>query len=129
MTVAGGFTIESGDILNCSSILLISDFLFVMVWIWFLVWLIPLILSLSNLICISFNIISVGVANWIFDFAAFIGIIKGWSKHLEDDDDEDDDDDMNEIKSYLNGNKISFINDILIYYNLEVFWFTNTSYF
>ena len=64
-----------------------------MVWIWFLVWLIPLILSLSNLICISFNIISVGVANWIFDFAAFIGIIKGWSKHLEDDDDEDDDDD------------------------------------
>ena len=65
-----------------------------MVWIWFLVWLIPLILSLSNLICISFNIISVGVANWIFDFAEKnIGIIKGWSKHLEGDVDEDDDND------------------------------------
>ena len=47
-------------------------------------------MSLSNLICIYFNIISVGVANWIFDFAVFIGIIKGWSKHLEDDDDDDD---------------------------------------
>ena len=28
------------------------------------------------------------MANWIFDFAAFIGIIKGWSEHLEDDDDD-----------------------------------------
>ena len=51
LTVAGGFSIESGDILNCSSILFIYDFPFVIVWIWFLFWLIPLILSLSNLIC------------------------------------------------------------------------------
>ena len=43
-------------------------------------------MSLSNLICISFNIVSVGVDNWIFDFAAFMGIIKGCSKDLEDDD-------------------------------------------
>ena len=48
-----------------------------------------LILSLSNLSCISFNIVSVGVANWIFDFAAFIGIMKGWSRDLEDDDEDD----------------------------------------
>ena len=47
-------------------------------------------MSLSNLIWISFNIVFVGVANWIFDFAAFIGIIKGCSKDLEDDDDDDD---------------------------------------
>ena len=86
MTVAGGFSIESGDVLNCSSNLFISDFPFVIVWIWFLI---PLILSLSNLICISFNIVSVGVDNWIFDFAAFIGIIKGCSKDVEDDDDDD----------------------------------------
>ena len=43
-------------------------------------------MSLSNLICISFNIVYVGVANWIFDFAVFIRIIKGCSKDLEDDD-------------------------------------------
>ena len=46
-------------------------------------------MSLSHLICISFNIVSIGVANWIFDFTAFIGIIKGCSKDLEDDDDDD----------------------------------------
>ena len=47
-------------------------------------------MSLSNLICISFNIVSVGVDNWIFDFAAFMGIIKGCSRDLEEDDDDDD---------------------------------------
>ena len=67
---------------------MISDFPFVIVWIWFLFWLIPLILSLSNLSCISFNLVSIGVASCIFDFAAFIGIIKGWSKDLADDDDD-----------------------------------------
>ena len=46
-------------------------------------------MSSFNLICISFNIVSVGVTNWIFDFATFIGIIKGCSKDLEDDDDDD----------------------------------------
>ena len=49
----------------------------------------PLILSLSNLSCISFNIVSVGVASCIFDFATFIRIIKGCSKDLADDDDDD----------------------------------------
>ena len=53
-------------------------------------WLIPLILSLSNLSCISFNLVSIGVASCIFDFAAFIGIIKGWSKDLAKYDDDDD---------------------------------------
>ena len=33
-----------------------------------------------------FNIVSIGVASCIFDFAAFIEIIKGWSKGLADDD-------------------------------------------
>ena len=79
--------IKSGHILNCSSILFISDFPFVIVWIWFLI---PLILSLSNQICISFNIVSVGVTNWIFDFATFIGIIKCCSKDLVEYDDDDD---------------------------------------
>ena len=50
----------------------------------------PWILSLSNLYCISFNIVFVGVASCIFDFAAFIGIIKGWSKDLTEYDDDDD---------------------------------------
>ena len=50
----------------------------------------PWILSLSNLYCISFNIVFVGVASCIFDFAAFIGIIKGWSKDLAEYDDDDD---------------------------------------
>ena len=76
LTVTRGLTIESGDILNWYSILLIYDFPFVIVWIWFLFLLIPLILSLSNLSCISFNIVFVGVASCIFDFAAFIRIIK-----------------------------------------------------
>ena len=67
---------------------MIYDFPVVIVWIWFLFWLITLILSLSNLSCISFNIVYVGVASCIFDFAAFIGIIKGWSKDLADDDDD-----------------------------------------
>ena len=89
MTIAGGLTIELGDILKFYSILLIYDFPFVIVWIWFLFWLIPLILSLSNLSCISFNLVSIGVASCIFDFAAFIGIIKGCSKVLTDDDDDD----------------------------------------
>ena len=47
-----------------------------------------LILSLSNLSCISFNIVSVGVASCIFDFVAFIGIIKGWPRDLAEDDDD-----------------------------------------
>ena len=68
---------------------MISDFPFVIVWIWFLFWLIPLILSLSKLSCISFNTIYVGVSSCIFDFAAFIGIIKGWFRGLVDDDDDD----------------------------------------
>ena len=50
----------------------------------------PWILSLSNLYCISFNIVFVGVASCIFDFTAFIGIIKGWSKDLAEYDDDDD---------------------------------------
>ena len=50
----------------------------------------PWILSLSNLYCISFNIVFVGVTSCIFDFAAFIGIIKGWSKDLAEYDDDDD---------------------------------------
>ena len=41
-----------------------------------------LILSLSNLNCISFNIVSVGVASYIFDFATFIGTIKCCSKDM-----------------------------------------------
>ena len=53
-------------------------------------------MSLSNLICISFNIVSVVVANCIFDFAAFIGIMKGWSRDLEEEDDDDDDDKVEE---------------------------------
>ena len=60
-----------------------------MVWIWFLFWLIPLILSLSKLSCISFSIVYVGVSSCIFDFVAFIGIIKGWFRGLADDDDDD----------------------------------------
>ena len=87
MTVTRGLTIESGDILNCSSILWIFYFSFVIVWIWFLFWLIPLILSLSNLSCISFSIVYVGVSSCIFDFVAFIGIIKGCSKDLANDND------------------------------------------
>ena len=66
-------------------------FLFIIVWIWFLFWVIPLILSLSNVNCISFNIVSIGVASCIFDFAVFIGIIIGWSKDLAEYDDDDDD--------------------------------------
>ena len=89
MTIARGLTIESRDILNFYSILLIYDFPVVIVWIWFLFWLIPLIPSLSNLSCISFNIVSIGVANWIFDFVAFLGIIKDCSKVLTDNDDDD----------------------------------------
>ena len=85
MTIAGGFFIESLDVLNCYSNLFIYDFSFVIVWIWFLI---PLILSLSNLICIYFNIVFVGVDNWILDFAIFIRIIKGCSKDLDDDDDD-----------------------------------------
>ena len=50
-----------------------------------------LILSLSNLSYISFNIVSIGVASCIFDFAVFIGIIKGWSKDLAEFDADDDD--------------------------------------
>ena len=46
--------------------------------------------SLSNLSCISFNIVSIGVASCMFDFAAFIRIIKGWSRNLTEDDDDDD---------------------------------------
>ena len=98
LIVEGGWTIESRDILNCSSILLTSDFLFVMVWILFLFWLIPLILSLSNLSCISFSIVYVGVSSCIFDFVAFIGIIKGCSEDLAEYDDDDDDDDKVEEK-------------------------------
>ena len=49
-----------------------------------------LILSLSNLNCISFNIVSVGVASYIFDFATFIGTIKCCSKDLAEYDDDDD---------------------------------------
>ena len=60
-----------------------------MVWIWFLFWLIPLILSLSNLNFISFNIVSIGVASYMFDFAAFIGLIKSWSRGLTEYDDDD----------------------------------------
>ena len=41
-----------------------------------------LILSLSTLNCISFNIVSVGVASYIFDFATFIGTIKCCSKDM-----------------------------------------------
>ena len=46
--------------------------------------------SLSNLSCISFNIVSIGVASCMFGFAAFIRIIKGWSRNLTEDDDDDD---------------------------------------
>ena len=38
--------------------------------------------SLSNLSCISFNIVSVGVDSCMFDFEALIGIMKGSSKDL-----------------------------------------------
>ena len=38
-----------------------------------------------------FNIVSIGVASCIFDFAVFIGIIIGWSKDLAEYDDDDDD--------------------------------------
>ena len=48
-----------------------------------------LILSLSNLNCISFNIVSVGVPSYIFDFATFIGTIKCCSKDLAEYDDDD----------------------------------------
>ena len=72
---------------------MISYFSFFIVWIWFLVWLIPLILSLSNISCISFSIVYVGVSSCIFDFVAFIGIIKGCSEDLAEYDDDDDDDD------------------------------------
>ena len=82
--------IKSGHILNCYSILLTCDLFFVIVWIWFLFWLIPLILSLPNISCISFSIVYVGVASCMFDFATFIGIIKGWSKDLVEYDDDDD---------------------------------------
>ena len=85
----GGVAIEFGDILNCSSILLVPDLSFVMVWIWFIFWLIPLILSLSNLSCISVNIVSVGVESCIFNFAAFLGIMKYWSKNFAKYDDDD----------------------------------------
>ena len=91
-----GLTIESGDILNYSFILLTFDFPFIIVWIWFLFWLMSLILSLSNLSYISFNIVSIGVASCIFDFAVFIGIIKGWSKDLAEYDDDGDDDKVEE---------------------------------
>ena len=90
---------------------MIYDFPFVIVWIWFLFLLIPLILSLSNLSCISFNIVSIGVASCIFDFAAFIGIIKGWSRGLADYDDDDDDDDKV-------GEKFDF--DVFPIFSLEV---------
>ena len=46
-------------------------------------------MSLYNLSCISFNIVSIGVASCIFDFVAFIGIIKGWPRDLAEDDDDD----------------------------------------
>ena len=83
-------TIEFEDILNCSFILLTFDLSFVIVWIWFLFWLMPLILSWSNLSYISFNIIFVGGASCIFDFLAFIGLIKSWFRDLAKYDDDDD---------------------------------------
>ena len=49
--------------------------------------------SLSNLSCISFNIVSIGVESCMFDFAKFVGIMKGWSRDLAEYDDDDDDDD------------------------------------
>ena len=85
----GGVAIEFGDILGCSSILLVPDLSFVMVWIWFIFWLIPLILSLSNLSCISVNIVSVGVESCIFYFVAFLRIMKDWSKNFAKYDDDD----------------------------------------
>ena len=45
--------------------------------------------SLSNLSCISFNIIFVGVESCIFYFEAFIGIMKGWSRDLAKYDDDE----------------------------------------
>ena len=50
-------------------------------------------LSLYNLSCISFNIVSIGLKSWVFYLAASIGIIKGWSWDFVEDDDNDDDDD------------------------------------
>ena len=50
----------------------------------------PLILSWSNLSYISFNIIFVGGASCIFDFLAFIGLIKSWFRDLAKYDDDDD---------------------------------------
>ena len=37
----------------------------------------------------SFNIVSVGIESYIFDFAAFIEKMKGWSRDLAEDDDDD----------------------------------------
>ena len=45
--------------------------------------------SLSNLSCISFNIIFVGVESCIFYFEAFIRIMKGWSRDLAKYDDDE----------------------------------------
>ena len=84
-------------------------------------------MSSFNLICISFNIVSVGVTNWIFDFAAFIGIIKGYSKDLEDDDDDDKvgeklegkvDFDVSSI--FLRGWKKTKFENFLLYVDLNV---------
>ena len=47
-------------------------------------------LNLFNLSCISFNIVFVGVESCIFYLAAFMGIIKGCSRDLEEDDDDND---------------------------------------
>ena len=47
-----------------------------------------LMVSLYNLSCIYFTIIYVGITSCMFDFAAFIGIIKGWSRDLAEDNDD-----------------------------------------
>ena len=89
-----GCNIESGDILNCS----IPSLSSVIIWIWLLFWLISLILSLSNLCCVSFNTVSIGVESCKFDFAVFIGVMKGWFGDFAEYDHDDGGDDKVEEK-------------------------------
>ena len=89
-----GCNIESVDILNCS----IPGLSFVIIWIWFLFWLISLILSLSNLCCIFFNTVVIGVESCKFDFAVFIGVMKGWFGDFAEYDHDDGGDDKVEKK-------------------------------
>ena len=60
--------------------------------------------SLSNLSYVSFNVVYVGVESCIFYFAAFIEIMKGCSRDLENDDDDDDDDDNDKVAEKVEEN-------------------------